>query len=255
LEVLVKLEDRVALIIGGASGLGRASAEACAGEGARVMIADVDENGGNRVVSNLRSGGGSASFVSSDVTNELSVKQAVQTTVREFGKLDILVTSAGGGTHGQQHPWHFAIDLYLKGPFYACKYAVEEMEREGGGAIINIASIAGVTGGVSTSVDETGYPCAKHGIIGLTRTIALAYAKKNIRANAVCPGYIRTALTRSLYETDDGGRSLIVENLRVPLERWGEPHEIGKVVAFLASDDASYITGQPIIVDGGIMAR
>jgi NAD(P)-dependent dehydrogenase (short-subunit alcohol dehydrogenase family) len=129
------------------------------------------------------------------------------------------------------------------------------MGRTGGGSIVNIASIAGVTGGISTSVDATGYPCAKHGVIGLTRTIALAYATKNIRANAVCPGYIRTAMTRPLYERPDGGQSVIDEDLQVPLGRWGEPHEIGRVVAFLASDDASYITGQPIIVDGGVMAR
>jgi NAD(P)-dependent dehydrogenase (short-subunit alcohol dehydrogenase family) len=92
-------------------------------------------------------------------------------------------------------------------------------------------------------------------VLGLTRTIALAYAKKNIRVNAICPGYIKTELTRSLYETDDSGQAMISERLRVPMDRWGEPHEIGKVAAFLASDDASYITGQPIIVDGGFMAR
>ena len=108
---------------------------------------------------------------------------------------------------------------------------------------------------MAKTVDGTGYPCAKHGVIGLTRTIALAYAKKNIRANAICPGYIRTDLTRPMYETEDGGQTLISDTLRVPLDRWGEPHEIGKVAAFLASDDASYITGQPIIVDGGFMAR
>ena len=112
-----------------------------------------------------------------------------------------------------------------------------------------------MTGGTSKNVDGTGYPSAKHGLIGLTRTIALAYAAKNIRANAVCPGYIRTALTRSLYDVPDGGDSLITDQLRIPMGRWGEPHEIGRVVAFLASDDASFITGQPIIVDGGFMAR
>jgi NAD(P)-dependent dehydrogenase (short-subunit alcohol dehydrogenase family) len=112
-----------------------------------------------------------------------------------------------------------------------------------------------VTGSVSRTVDETGYPCAKHGVIGLTRTLALAYAKKKIRVNAICPGYIKTGMTEQLYQAADGGRALISETLRVPMDRWGEPHEIGKVVAFLASDDASYITGQPIIVDGGFMAR
>jgi NAD(P)-dependent dehydrogenase (short-subunit alcohol dehydrogenase family) len=104
-------------------------------------------------------------------------------------------------------------------------------------------------------VQGTGYPSAKHGVIGLTRSIALIYAKQNIRANAICPGYIKTELTKRLHEDEEASRKLISETLQVPMDRWGDPHEIGKVAAFLASDDASYITGQPIIVDGGIMAR
>ena len=251
----MKLKGRVALVIGGASGVGRASAEACAEDGASVMVADIHDERGKEVASDIRAKGGVSSFVHTDVTDEESVHQSVQATVREFGKLDILVTSAGGAAREQDNPWDFAIDLYLRGPMYACRYAVDEMERTGGGVILNIASIAGVTAGVSATVDETGYPCAKHGVVGLTRTIALAYAKKNIRANAVCPGYIRTELTRPMYDNATGGRDLISEELRVPLDRWGEPHEVGRVVAFLASDDAAYITGQPIIVDGGIMAR
>jgi NAD(P)-dependent dehydrogenase (short-subunit alcohol dehydrogenase family) len=214
---------------------------------------EINEAGATEVVSGIHAAGGSASFVATDLTEEQAVKHAVQSTVREFGRLDILITSAGADP--AQHEWHFAIDLYLKGPFYACKYAVHEMERGGGGAIVNIASVAGVTGALAKSVEGTGYGCAKHGVIGLTKTIALTYAKQNIRANAICPGYIRTAQTRSMHETEDAGRSLISETLRVPLDRWGEPREIGKVAAFLVSDDASYITGQPIIVDGGLMAR
>jgi NAD(P)-dependent dehydrogenase (short-subunit alcohol dehydrogenase family) len=251
----MKLEKRVALVFGGASGLGRASAEACAEEGASVVVADLNEDGTADVVSGIQAHGGTATGITTDITDESAVRRTVQSTVRELGKIDILVTSAGGPTGSDASAWHAAIDLYLKGPFYACKYAVDEMERTGGGVIVNIASLAGVTGGISSSVDATGYPCAKHGVIGLTRTIALAYAAKNIRANAVCPGYIRTAMTKHLYETPDGGQNLITEKLRVPMGRWGEAHEIGRVVAFLASDDASYITGQPIIVDGGFMAR
>jgi NAD(P)-dependent dehydrogenase (short-subunit alcohol dehydrogenase family) len=112
-----------------------------------------------------------------------------------------------------------------------------------------------VTGAPVKQIEDSGYACAKHGVIGLTRTLALAYAKKNIRVNAICPGYIRSALTQSLQDSEDGGMSLIRDQLRVPMDRWGEADEIGKVAAFLASDDASFITGQPIIVDGGFMAR
>jgi NAD(P)-dependent dehydrogenase (short-subunit alcohol dehydrogenase family) len=250
----VKLDGRTALVFGGASGIGRACAEACAAEGARVVVADVNEAGGNAVVAGIGAAGGKAAFTTCDITDEDAVARAVGATVEQFGSLDILVTSAGAGTEASN--WHFAVDLYLKGPYYACKHALEQMEAQGGGVIINVASVAGVTGSfMAGSVQGSGYPSAKHGVVGLTRTIALVYAKKNIRANAICPGYIRTELTRGLHEDEEMSRRLISETLQVPMDRWGEPHEIGKVAAFLASDDASYITGQPIIVDGGIMAR
>lgn len=252
-EGLVKLQDRVALVFGGASGLGRASVEACAADGARIMIADINEAGGKEVVSLLRAAGGEAAFIATDLTDEEAVANAVRQTVTEFGRLDILITSAGADP--ARHEWHYAVELYLKGPYYACKHALAVMERAGGGVIINISSLAGVTGALTTNVDRSGYGSAKHGVMGLTRTIALTYAAKNIRANAICPGYIRTPQTHALHETEDHGQSYVRDVLRVPLDRWGEPHEIGKVAAFLASDDASYITGQPIIVDGGIMAR
>jgi NAD(P)-dependent dehydrogenase (short-subunit alcohol dehydrogenase family) len=251
----MKLDDKVALVFGGSSGIGRASAEACADDGAAVMVADVNDEGGTQLVERIRGEGGAAAFVHTDITDEAAVESAVRSTVDQFGKLDILVTSVGAETHSKEAPWHFAIELFLKGPYYACKHAVGPMEEAGGGSIINVGSIASVSGGTSTSVEGTGYPSAKHGVLGMTRTIALTYAAKNIRANVVCPGYIKTALTQSLYDRPDGGRTLITEKLRVPLGRWGEPHEIGRVVAFLASDDAAYITGQPIVVDGGFMAR
>jgi NAD(P)-dependent dehydrogenase (short-subunit alcohol dehydrogenase family) len=251
----MRLQGRVALVIGGASGLGRASAECCAKDGAKVVIADVNEAGGAAVVEGVRAGGGQALFVRTDAGDEAQVKAAIAATVAEFGKLDILINSAGAGRPATADGWHFAIDHFLKGPYYACRHALPEMEKNGGGVIINVASLAGVTGVPVERIEDSGYSCAKHGVIGLTRTLALAYAKKNIRVNAICPGYIKTGLTQSLYEGADGGQSLISEKLRIPMDRWGEAHEIGTVAAFLASDDASFITGQPIIVDGGFMAR
>ena len=252
----MKLENKVALVFGGSSGIGRASAEACAEDGAAVVVADVNGHGGAEVVEGIRANGGAASFVHSDITDEAAVEAAVRSTVDGFGNLDILVTSVGAATHDEAAPWHFAIDLFLKGPYYACKHAVAP-HGAGGRRVASSTSVRSPrsVGGTSTSVEGTGYPTAKHGLLGMTRTIALAYAAKNIRANVVCPGYIKTALTKPLYEQPDGGQGLITEKLRVPLGRWGEPHEIGRVVAFLASDDAAYITGQPIVVDGGFTAR
>jgi NAD(P)-dependent dehydrogenase (short-subunit alcohol dehydrogenase family) len=195
----MKLEGRVALVIGAASGIGRACAEACAQDGATVVVADIDEPAGRDVAATItRAGPGS--FARIDITDERSVEHVVRGTVREFGRLDVLITSAGASTTGDNR-WQRSVDLFLNGPFYACKYALEEMERGGGGAIVNIASVAGITGSLAGNIDGTGYPSAKHGVVGLTKTIALAYAKKNIRANAICPGYVRTALTRTLHET------------------------------------------------------
>lgn len=250
----MKMQDRVGLIVGGASGIGRACAEACAAEGATVVVADLDTDRGEAVTAAIVADGGQATFVPTDITDEDAVRRAVETTVERFGALDILITSAGGNPRGDD-AWSLYLDLYLKGPYYACKHALPEMTRRGRGAIVNISSIAGVTGGISRRVEESGYASAKHGVVGLTKTIALAYARQNIRANALCPGYIRTEMTRRLHESEDGGEALINQQLRVPLGRWGEPEEIGRVAAFLASDDASFLTGQAIVVDGGFTAR
>jgi NAD(P)-dependent dehydrogenase (short-subunit alcohol dehydrogenase family) len=251
----VKLSGKCALVIGGSAGLGRASAEACAVEGASVMIADINRDAAEAAIAAICGAGGTASFVHTDGTDDAAVKAAVDATVAEFGGVDILVNSIGGLGTADDAGWHRAIDLFLKSSYYACKYAIAEMEKRGGGSIINVASIAGVTGSVATDVLTTGYACAKHGVVGLTRTLALAYAKKNIRVNVICPGYFKTDMTAMIHGKEDGGMSHINDVLRIPMGRWGDPREIGAVAAFLASDDASYITGQPIIVDGGFMAR
>ena len=254
---LGRLDDKVVLVIGGASGIGLASAELCAELGAEVMVADVDGDAAESAAAAIEGRGGVAAATVVDARDESSVVDAVSATVERFGRLQVLVNSAGafdlGSGPGQA--WHDSIDLYLKGTYYACLHAVEEIVRAGGGSIVNVASIAGVTGGVGGDVASSGYATAKHGVVGLTRTMALTYAKQGIRVNAVCPGYVRTALTSRLYADAEASQRLISEELRVPMDRWGEPREIGAVIAFLASDAASYITGQPIVVDGGFLAR
>ena len=247
------LDGRVALVFGGSSGIGRACAEALADKGAAVVVTAPEGAAGNDVVTTIRSAGGSASYIAADITDESSVQQAVHGAVESFGKLDTVITSAGARVEGDD-AWHAAIDLYLKGPYYVSRHALPELGRNGGGVLLHIASIAAIRGSLAGSVDRSAYSTAKHGVLGLTRTLALAYGDKNIRVNAICPGYIKTPLTRQLYESPDT-ETFVKEQLRVPLGRWGEPEEIGRVAAFLASDDASYITGQAIVVDGGMTAR
>lgn len=249
----MSLQGGVALVFGAASGIGRASAEALAERGSAVVIADPNEADGNDVIERIAAVGGSARFVATDITDEDAVQRAVKETVRAFGKLDTVVTSAGANSKGED-AWHRAIDIFLKGPYYASRHALPELERNGGGVIVHIGSIAAIRGSRMGGIERSGYPSAKHGLLGLTKTLALAYGEQNIRVNAVCPGYIKTALTKDLYESPDSA-TIIKDELRVPLGRWGEPEEVGKVVAFLASSDAAYISGQAIVVDGGMTAR
>ena len=254
---MCRLDDRVVLVIGAASGIGLASAQMCAEAGANVMLADLNEEAGRSAADAINQSGGVADFVAVNAVEEPSVVAAIAATIERFGRLQVLVNTAGAGDLGSApgRAWHDFVDLYLKGPYYACLHAVDEIERAGGGSIVNVASIAGVTGSISSNVEGSGYGTAKHGLIGLTRTMALAYAKRNIRVNAVCPGYVKTGITEFLYSDPETSRRLISDDLRVPMDRWGEPREIAAAVTFLASDAASFITGQPLIVDGGFLAR
>jgi NAD(P)-dependent dehydrogenase (short-subunit alcohol dehydrogenase family) len=146
------------------------------------------------------------------------------------------------------------VEMFQTGPYYASRQALPAIIESGNGSVIHIASIAGIRGSLIGDVDTTAYPTAKHGVVGLTKSLALHYGPKGVRANAICPGYVQTKATKHIYEADTDG-SYVRDKLRVPLERWGRPEEIGTVAAFLASDDASFISGQVIVADGGMTAR
>jgi NAD(P)-dependent dehydrogenase (short-subunit alcohol dehydrogenase family) len=250
-EDAMRQQGKVALVYVAASGIGAGSARALAADGATVVCADLDEVRGPEVVAGIVADGGAASFVACDFLSEESIAAAIAHTVELHGGIDTIVTSVGAPIRD----WHKGVDLYLKGPYYASRHGLPELEKRGGGSLIHIGSISSIRGApLAGDVDGTAYPSSKHGVYGLTKTLAIAYGPKGIRVNIVCPGYIKTELTRSLYEAPDSDR-YVRETLRVPLGRWGEPEDIGNAVAFLSSDDSSFISGQAIVVDGGQTAR
>ena len=250
----MRLEGKVAIITGGANGMGAEECRIFAREGAKVVIADVMEEEGRQVEAEIAESGGDAVFMKLDVTSESDWDAAVEATLARYGKLDILVNNAGiSGTH---HPdtmsveaWDTFMDINAKSVFLGMKTVIPQMQAAGGGSIVNISSISGIVG---QNVIHMGYNASKGAVRIVTKSAAVQYAEEGIRVNSVHPGAMPPMRSSSAARDPDMRSNMV--NSGVPMRRIGRPEEVGYAVLFLASDEASYITGAELVVDGGFTA-
>lgn len=250
-----RLDGKVILITGAGSGIGRATALACAREGARVAVADIDEDGGSETMRLVVEGGGEAQFVQVDVTKAGEVESMVEEVVSAFGRLDCAHNNAGGGSSIRapiheypEEDFDRIMTLNVKGVWLCLKAELKQMLSQGGGSIVNTASIMGLVG---TPLGNLPYTASKHGIVGMTKTAAIVYADHGIRINAVCPAYMQNALEEGGGDTE--GRAKILA--RHPMGRVGRFEEVAEAVVWLSSDAASFVTGHSLPVDGGYVAQ
>ncbi|MBE8714875.1 SDR family NAD(P)-dependent oxidoreductase [Sphingobacterium hungaricum] len=246
------LENKVALVTDAGSGIGRAVAISYANEGASVMVSDINEKGGQETVDLIIQSGGNAKFFKADTSKAEDNEQLVQATVEQFGKLDIACNNAGVGGEAaltgdyDLDSWKKVLDINLNGVFYGCKYQLKAMEKNAGGNIVNISSVHGTVAAPMSSA----YTSSKHAVVGLTKNIGAEYGAKNIRCNAVGPGYILTPLL------EDHANAELLESLKQKhsIGRLGQPEDVANMVLFLSSDQSSFITGSYFLVDGGYTA-
>lgn len=251
----MRLDGKVALITGAAGGIGRRTAELFAAEGAKVMIADVADEAGQAAAKEIEAGGGTAAYVHADVSRATDVEAMVRATVDRFGALHVLMNNAGvfhpddgSVLDTSEEAWDRTMAINLKGVFFGCKYGIPALLASGGGSLINVASFVALMG---AAVSQIAYTASKGGVLSMTREIAVEFARRGIRANAICPGPIETPLMADLLRDQERRARRLVH---IPVGRFGQTEEIARAALFLASDESSYMTGAALVVDGGITA-
>jgi NAD(P)-dependent dehydrogenase (short-subunit alcohol dehydrogenase family) len=251
----MRLQDKVALITGAASGIGRETALLFAREGASVVVADIGDQAGAAVVAEIEAQGGRAAYVHADVSRAADAEGMVRAAEQTFGRLDVLFNNAGishirddDAVATEEQVWDLTMNVNLKGVFLGCKYGIPALRRAGGGSVINTASFVALLGAATPQI---AYTASKGGVLAMTRELAVVHAREGIRVNALCPGPLRTELLMKYLDTEAKRQRRLVH---IPMGRFGEAREIARAALYLACDESSFVTGATFTVDGGITA-